>query len=136
MLVTIHAALYWVCFYFHLPHIKYSCPIPYLHTQYGTNKGEIYSLYSLSFDLTLKAPMTTVADDNFFLFFFFIFQRKQVLTFHAWQMIHMKCQDLFPLKNKKKNKKNCRLLQILLGALRVNSFNVFMLIAVMRKSQP
>ena len=37
--------------------------------------------------------------------FFFIFQRKQVLTFHcessAWQTIHMKCQDLFSLKKKK-----------------------------------
>ena len=35
----------------------------------------------------------------------------------------MKCQDLFSLKNKKKKKKfECRLLQILLGALRVNIF--------------
>ena len=33
-------------------------------------------------------------------------------------MIHMKCQDLFSLKNKKR-KFECRLLQILLGALRV-----------------
>ena len=32
----------------------------------------------------------------------------------------MKCQDLFSLKNKKKIFE-CRLLQILLGALRVNS---------------
>ena len=31
----------------------------------------------------------------------------------------MKCQDFFSLKNKKK-KLECRLLQILLGALRVN----------------
>ena len=41
----------------------------------------------------------------------------------AWQTIHMKCQDLFSLKKKKKKKKKknleCRLLQILLGALRV-----------------
>ena len=55
----------------------------------------------------------------------------------AWQTIHMKCQDLFSLKIQKKNKKKknnnnnkktkkqnktkieCRLLQILLGALRV-----------------
>ena len=38
-------------------------------------------------------------------------------------MIHMKCQDLFSLKKKqqqqqKKQQFNCRLLQILLGALR------------------
>ena len=70
--------------------------------------------------LTLKAPITTAADDIFFNFFYY-FQRKQVLTFHvnlllgrrftwktcldiscessAWQAIHMKCQDLFSLKN-------------------------------------
>ena len=39
------------------------------------------------------------------------------------QTIHMKYQDLFSLKKKKKKKKKekieCRLLQILLGALRV-----------------
>ena len=37
----------------------------------------------------------------------------------AWQSIHMKCQDLFSLKKKEKEKIECRLLQILLGALRV-----------------
>ena len=47
--------------------------------------------------LTLKHQAKFVADDiqNFF----FIFQRKQVLTFHV---NHMKCQDLFSLKKKKK----------------------------------
>ena len=37
-------------------------------------------------------------------------------------MIHMKCQDLFFSEKKKKKKKKfeCCLLQILLGALRVN----------------
>ena len=35
----------------------------------------------------------------------------------------MKCQDLFSLKKKKKNFFECYLLQILLGALRVNSAN-------------
>ena len=34
-------------------------------------------------------------------------------------MIHMKCQDLFSLKNKKNI--DCRLLQILVGAFRVKS---------------
>ena len=72
--------------------------------------------------LTLKVPITTAADDNFFLFFFFYFSEKTSLDIScessAWQMIHMKCQDLFSLKNKKKFE--CCLLQILLGALRVN----------------
>ena len=45
----------------------------------------------------------------FFILLFFFFQRKQVLTFYAnhlsaKQTIHMKCQDLFSLKNKKKYK--------------------------------
>ena len=60
--------------------------------------------HSLDMTFTLKAPITTAADDNFLLFFF-IFQRKQVLTFHV-----KKCQDLFSLKNKKKKKFECRLL--------------------------
>ena len=69
--------------------------------------------------LTLKVPVTTAADNSFF----FFFQRKQVdisCESSAMQMIHMKCQDLFSLKNKKKFE--CRLLQILLGVLRVNIF--------------
>ena len=73
--------------------------------------------------LTLNAPITTAADDNFFLFIFFyfsektsldisceiiclIFQRKQVLTLHVNCLpIHLKCQDSFSLKNKKNNNK-------------------------------
>ena len=55
--------------------------------------------------LTLKAPITTAADDNFFIYFFY-FSEKTSLDIScessAWQMIHMKCQDLFSLKNKKK----------------------------------
>ena len=47
--------------------------------------------------LTLKAPITTAADD-ILKYFSFIFQRKQVLIFHG-QTIHMKYQDLFSLKN-------------------------------------
>ena len=35
------------------------------------------------FNLTLKAPITTAADDILNFFFFLIFQRKQVLIFHA-----------------------------------------------------
>ena len=71
--------------------------------------------------LTLKAPITTAADD----IFFFFFQKKKTsldisCESSAWQMIHMKCQDLFPLKNKKKIFECC-LLQILLSALRVSN---------------
>ena len=39
--------------------------------------------------------------------FFFFFSKKTSLDIScessAWQMIHMKCQDLFSLKNEKKN---------------------------------
>ena len=70
--------------------------------------------------LTLKAP---VADDIFFFFFFFFFSEKTSLDISceksAWQMIHMKCQDLFSMKNKKYFLECC-LLQILLSALMVN----------------
>ena len=95
--------------------------------------------------LTLKVPITTAADDNFF-YLFFYFPEKTSLDISCesfvWQMtkqmIHMKCQDLFSLENKKKiaddshamsrlffsgkckQKLKCLLLQILLGALRVN----------------
>ena len=69
----------------------------------------------------LKAPITAAAD-NILKYFFFNFPKKTSLDIScvssAKQTIHMKYQDLFSLKNwKKKNK--CRLLQILLGALRV-----------------
>ena len=36
-------------------------------------------------------------------------------------MIHMKCQDLFSLKNKKKNKKKLSSAAVVIGALRVNN---------------
>ena len=36
--------------------------------------------------LTLKAPFTTAADDNFFLYFFF--REKQVLTFHVNRLLN------------------------------------------------
>ena len=41
-----------------------------------------------------------------FLFIFYKSEKKKHVNFSgetsAWQMIHMKCQDLFSLKNKKK----------------------------------
>ena len=53
--------------------------------------------------LTLKAPVTTAADDNFIYLFF---SEKTNLDIScessAKQTIHMKCQDLFSLKIKTK----------------------------------
>ena len=55
--------------------------------------------------LTLKAPTTTAADDNFFFFFFFYFLEKTRLEIPCESSAcHLKCQDLFSLKNKKKEK--------------------------------
>ena len=72
--------------------------------------------------LTLKVQITTVAD--IFIYFFFYFSEKTSIDIScessAWQMIHMKCQDLFSLKNNKK-KIEYLLLQILLGTFRVNA---------------
>ena len=64
---------------------------------------------------TLKAPITT-KDDNFdFFFFYYYFQKKTSIDISCESTIHMKYQDLFSLKKKIQ----CRLLQLLLGALRV-----------------
>ena len=57
---------------------------------------------SLSPNLTLKASVTIAADDNFY---FFFFQKKKTsldisCESSAWQMIHMKWQDLFSLKKR------------------------------------
>ena len=72
--------------------------------------------------VTLKAPITTVADNIFkYVYISVLFFKEISLDIScesfAKLMIHIKCQDLFSLKKKKK-KLNC-LLQILLGALRV-----------------
>ena len=75
--------------------------------------------------LTLKAPITTAADNihTYFLFFIFFFPEKirlDVLSESSVrQRIHMKNQALFSPKDKNKNLKCC-LLQFLFGALRVN----------------
>ena len=76
--------------------------------------------------LTLKAPSKICSrrHSNFFFYFYFFFSEKPSLDISCesstWQMIHMKCQDLFSLKN---NKKKCHLLQ-LWRALRVNLLNL------------
>ena len=70
------------------------------HMRYISNERYVYVL-------TLKAPITPAADDDFF------FPEKTSLDIScessAKQTIHMKCQDPFSLKNK--NKIECRLLQ-------------------------
>ena len=69
-------------------------------------------------DLTLKAPVTTAADD-IHKFFFIVSSEKMRLDVSsessARQRIHMKNQALFSSKDKSKKLK-CRLLQFLFGA--------------------
>ena len=71
--------------------------------------------------LSMKAPITTAADD-IYKYFFHCFSEKVRLDVSsecsARQRIHMKNQALFSSKDKSKKLK-CRLLQFLFGALRV-----------------
>ena len=71
--------------------------------------------------LTLKAPITTAADD-IHKYFFHCFSEKLRLDVSsessARQRIHLKNQALFSSKDKSEKLK-CRLLQFLFGALRV-----------------
>ena len=75
------------------------------------------------FDLTIKAPITTAAD-NIHKFYFHCFSEKIRLDVSsessARQRIHVKNQVLFSSKDKSKKLK-CRLLQFLFGALRVKA---------------
>ena len=62
--------------------------MPHIHKFLATSAGSKTELFMFQDEydkeLTLKAPFTTAADGSFFfLLFFFIFQRKQVLTFHV-----------------------------------------------------
>ena len=83
----------------------------------------IFTLFAFSSSsVTLKAPITTAADD-ILKYFFLFFQRKQVLIFHVNRLLGRRFTwniDFFLWKNKK-IKIKCCLLQILLGALRVKS---------------
>ena len=76
--------------------------------------------------LTLKAPITTAADD-IHKYLFIVFSEKIRLDVSsessARQRVHLKHQALFYLKDKSKKLK-CRLLQFLYGALRVNCLSV------------
>ena len=74
--------------------------------------------------LTLKALITTAADDIYKYFFIFFSEKIRLdisCESSAIQRIHMKHQALFPQKDKSKKIK-CRLLQFLLGALRVETY--------------
>ena len=78
----------------------------------------------LEFQLTLRAPITTAADDIHK--YFSIFSSEKIRLgvsseSSARQRINMKNQALFSSKDKSKKLK-CRLLQFLFGALRVNIF--------------
>ena len=81
-----------------------------------------YSLIKILWILTLKAQITTAADD-IHKYVFIVFLEKIRLDVSsessARQRIHMKNQDLFSSKDKSKKLK-CRLLQFSFGALRVN----------------
>ena len=71
--------------------------------------------------LTLKAPITTAADD-IHKYFFIVYQRKKNLMFQVNPLLEdsdNKKQAFF-LRNIKFKKLKCRLLQFLSGALRVN----------------
>ena len=75
--------------------------------------------------LTLTAPITTAADDIYkILFHCFseIIRLDVSCETSARQRIHMKNQALFSSKDKSKKSK-CRLLQFLVGALRVKRHN-------------
>ena len=71
--------------------------------------------------ITLKAPITTAADD-IFEYFFIVFLEKIRLDISsessARQKIHLKHQALFSSNNNSKKLK-CRLLHFLFGTLRV-----------------
>ena len=72
--------------------------------------------------LTLKAPITTAADDIHKHIFSLFFRKKIRLDVSsesfAMQRIHLKHQALFSSKDKSKKLK-CHLLQFLFGSLRV-----------------
>ena len=80
-------------------------------------------IHTLSYQasLTLKAPVTTAADD-IHKYFFIVFSEKTRLDVSSEsstrQRIHLKHKALFSSKDKSKKLK-CRLLQFLYGAVRV-----------------
>ena len=68
--------------------------------------------------LTLKVPSKICSRWHSIFFFYFYFSEKTSLDILC-ESIHMKCQDLFSLKNKKKKKKMSSA-AVVIGTLRVN----------------
>ena len=83
--------------------------------------GKLRITHMPKYTLSLKAPITTAADDN--LEYFSLFSEKIRLDVSsetsARQRIRMKNQALFSSKDKNKKLK-CRLLQFLFGTVRIN----------------
>ena len=75
--------------------------------------------------LTLKAPSKSCSRQHSKFFFFFFFSVKTSLDIScessSKQTIHMKFQDLFSLKNRKKKKKILSSAAVVIGALRVKA---------------
>ena len=84
-------------------------PILFLHTVFEEKPAWLfplqYVLLQFVFALTLKAPSKTCnRQTSKFLYIFYILEKISIdisCESSAWQMIHMKCQDSFSLKNKK-----------------------------------
>ena len=113
-----------------LLHLIYNCVFEcYYVSSFGGlcyRMNKVYSYVGISYFclyimLTLKVPITTAADD-IHKFFFYCFSEKIRLDVSsessARQRIHLKHQALFSSKDKSK-KLECRLLQFLFSALRV-----------------
>ena len=79
--------------------------------------------------LTLKAPITTAADDILSVLFHCISEKIRLDISSESSARHMKNQALFSSKDKSKKLK-CRLLQFLFGALRVK--NLIRLLTLIR----
>ena len=79
----------------------------------GMHFCDVYDINNNSY-WPLQCQAKFIADDS--LFFYISGKIKFYISCEssAWQMIHMKCQDLFPLKNKNINSK-CRLLPLWLA---------------------
>ena len=50
--------------------------------------------------LTVQSPISNAADSNFYYHYYFYYYFSEKTK--SWQMIHMKCEDLFSMKKKKK----------------------------------
>ena len=89
-------------------------------------KSTLFSQHHVIY-LTLKAPITTAANNKYF---FIVFSEKIRLDVSsessARQRIHIKNQALVSLKGKSEKLK-CRLLQFLFDALRVKEYLYFKL---------